>query len=258
MIGLKIVKWFLICLNTCVSLKGPGLDSNMRHCSSPTGSLEGRLKVEEDGKEAADVTTLTWQIGLGETLCYRFQSESSGLAGTVEVTYKSLKSIYSIMDSYQFPLVTSAVSCLCDCPGGSSQCDSQTDLCGHNSTNCVTYYNPSARSRGCFLHFLHISAALCCQIQVQQHPHHLTLSFFSCQYYHCSTLSQVVPASRERYRAVHLAVPSSMAQFQTVYKNEEGEVVDTRTYNIDLNSGNHALCYITRKVPYRGQLFSLR
>ena len=48
---------------------------------------------------------------------------------------------------------------------------------------------------------------------------------------------QVSPSSRERYRAVHLGVPVIMAEFKTVYKNEVGEVVDTRTYSMDLNSG---------------------
>ena len=95
----------------------------------------------------------------------RFKSETSGLVGTVEVTYVSLKSIYSIMDSYQFPLVHSSVQCLCDCPGGSSQCDPQTNMCG-NKTNCANYYNPSVQSDGCFFKFLQLSAAMCCSIQV--------------------------------------------------------------------------------------------
>ena len=79
----------------------------------------------------------------------------------------SLKSIYSILDSYQFPLVASSVQCLCDCPGGSSQCDSQTNMCG-NTTNCATYFNPSVRSDGCFFKFLQLSAAMCCSIKVSQ------------------------------------------------------------------------------------------
>ena len=153
----------LLCLKSVLSI---ALDTvPTRHCSSPTGSLDGRIVVEEDGEEAADMTTLTWQIGLGETLCYRFKSETSKLAGMVEVTYMSLKTIYSIMDSYKFPLVSSTVSCLCDCPGGASQCDSHTNLCGNN-TQCVTYYNPSVQSQGCALHFLQLSASLCCSIQV--------------------------------------------------------------------------------------------
>ena len=47
------------------------------------------------------------------------------------------------------------------------------------------------------------------------------------------------PASREMFRAVRLGVPSVLAQFETVLKNEDGEVVDTRMFNIDLNSGMH-------------------
>ena len=165
MLEVRLLLWLIHGLNSVISSSLDPIPT--RHCSSPTGSLDGRIVVEEDGEEAEDLTTLTWQIGLGETLCYKFKSETSSLAGTVEVTYVSLKSIYSIMDSYQFPLVSSSVSCLCDCPGGASQCDSGTDLCG-NTTQCVTYYNPSVRSHGCLLHFLHISAAMCCQIQVNK------------------------------------------------------------------------------------------
>ena len=190
--------------------------------------MDGRIVVEEDGGEAADVTTLTWQIGLGETLCYRFKSETSSLVGTVEVTYMSLKSIYSMLDSYQFPLVHSSVQCLCDCPGGHSQCDSQTNMCA-NISNCASYYNPSVRSSGCFFNFLHLSAAMCCSIQVKQ----LALPC----HFHLLSHIQVQPSSRELFRAVRLGVPSVLAQFETVLKNEKGEVVDTRMFNIDLNSG---------------------
>ena len=42
-----------------------------RHCSSPSGSVDGRIVVEEDGGEILDMTTLTWQVALGSTLCYR-------------------------------------------------------------------------------------------------------------------------------------------------------------------------------------------
>jgi len=183
----------------------------VRHCSSPSGSVDGRILVEEEGGGTQDFTTITWQIGLGETLCYRFKSETGSLSGTVEVTYVSLKSVYSIQDSYKFPLALSTISCLCDCPGGASQCSSTTDLCG-NATNCANYYSPSVPATGCFFSFLKLSAALCCSVQV-------------------------VPAGSEKYRAVQLGVPSVLAQFNTVYKDEQGEVVDTRQYSIDLNSG---------------------
>ena len=100
--GNKMLFFFLLlkCWLLCGTRYPPVTRS--RHCSSPTGSMDGRIVVEEDGGEAADLTTLTWQIGLGETLCYRFKSETSSLVGKVEVTYVSLKSIYSILDSYHF------------------------------------------------------------------------------------------------------------------------------------------------------------
>ena len=93
------------------------------------------------------------------------------MGGTVEVTYVSLKSIYSIMDTYKFPLVRSDIKCSCDCPGGASHCDSGADLCG-NKTNCANYYNPSVQSTGCFLQWLQLSAAMCCQIKVK----HITIN----------------------------------------------------------------------------------
>ena len=76
--------------------------------------MDGRIVVEDDGGQLSDMTTVSWNIGLGETLCYRFRSETSDSEGTVEVSYVSLKSIYSIMDTYKFPLVRSSVQCVCD------------------------------------------------------------------------------------------------------------------------------------------------
>ncbi|CAB4064408.1 unnamed protein product [Lepeophtheirus salmonis] len=71
--------------------------------------------------EISDFTTLQWQIRLGETVCYRFKSETpSGLKGYIEVTYESIRSIYSISNHYFFRLAKSNVQCYCDCPGGSN------------------------------------------------------------------------------------------------------------------------------------------
>ena len=39
------------------------------------------------------------------------------------------------------------------------------------------------------------------------------------------------------YRAVHLSVPNVIAQFKTVYRDSEGMMIDSRTYNVDLNTG---------------------
>ncbi len=36
--------------------------------------IKGRIVVEEDGGTLTDMTVLSWQIGLGETLCYRYKS----------------------------------------------------------------------------------------------------------------------------------------------------------------------------------------
>ena len=56
--------------------------------------------------------------------CHRFRSEDPDrpVSGHVEVTYTSLKSVYSILDTYSFPLVRSRVQCTCDCPGGAAHC----------------------------------------------------------------------------------------------------------------------------------------
>ena len=39
------------------------------------------------------------------------------------------------------------------------------------------------------------------------------------------------------YRAVHLSVPNVIAQFKTVYRDSDGMMIDSRTYNVDLNTG---------------------
>ena len=101
--------------------------------------MDGKVVVEEEDGRLSHFTTITWQLGLGETLCYKFKSESSGQSGTVEVSFLSLRSVYSIMDTYTFPLVRSSVHCLCDCPGGASHCQPGSELCGNNS-NCATFY----------------------------------------------------------------------------------------------------------------------
>ena len=61
-----------------------------------------------------------------------------------------------------------------------------------------------------------------------QHQHHLI--------HHIST-PKVSPISSRMYRAVHLSVPSVVAQFKTVYRDSAGLIIDSRTYNVDLNSG---------------------
>ena len=140
------------------------------------------------------------------------------MAGMVEVTFLSLKSVYSILDRYRFPLVRSEVSCLCDCPGGAAHCHPGLDLCQNqvvkiflrwkyfmkifSQTNCANYYNPSVQSSGCFLHWLQLSAAVCCAIRVVPYN-----------------------TNNNLYQAVRLGNPSVQAQLRTVLRNQSGEVV---------------------------------
>ena len=51
---------------------GAEVVSNMRHCSPPTGSVDGSVVVEDSEGGIADLTTITWKIPLGSTLCYKY------------------------------------------------------------------------------------------------------------------------------------------------------------------------------------------
>ena len=46
------------------------------HCSPPAGSVDGHIVVEDAGGGLADLTTLSWQVALGSTLCYRSAGHS--------------------------------------------------------------------------------------------------------------------------------------------------------------------------------------
>ena len=47
-------------------------DARGQHCSPPSGSVDGGIVVEDGGGGVADITTITWQVALGSTLCYRY------------------------------------------------------------------------------------------------------------------------------------------------------------------------------------------
>jgi len=199
--------------------------SHVPHCSPPVGTTDGRISVEHKDGQWSQLTSVRWHLGLDTTLCYKFNGDH-GEGGTVEVTYVSLKSVYSVMDTYKFPLVQSSVSCLCDCPGGASHCQSGHNMC-KNTTNCHTYYNPSVQSQGCFLHWMKLSSALCCQIKVSALP------------------GQV-------FRAVRLGVPSLMATFKTVMRDRSGVVVDRRMFSVDLNTGAAIDWYVSIVISSGG------
>ena len=74
---------------------------------------------------------------------------------------------------------------------------------------------------------------------------------------------QIVPQNDRRLRAIELSVPTVIATFQVKHRNSDGIIVDSRVYNIDLNSGTYLLLLTaiihttvhsvsrTRIVPYR-------
>ena len=42
--------------------------------------------------------------------------------------------MYPVVDSYRFPLVSSRVECVCDCPGGAARCGHRGhDMCGNTT-----------------------------------------------------------------------------------------------------------------------------
>ena len=48
---------------------------------------------------------------------------------------------------------------------------------------------------------------------------------------------QIIPQNNRRLRAIELSVPNVIATFQVKHRNPDGIIVDSRVYNIDLNSG---------------------
>ena len=119
-------------------------------CHSPVISVKTQERGGLYNHHRFPLFTFQWQIGLGDTLCYRFRSSGSsngesrgqtplersapeekpssrGLRGSIQVTFKSLKSVYSVVNSYYFKLARSNVNCVCDCPGGGNACNTYTD-----------------------------------------------------------------------------------------------------------------------------------
>ena len=49
--------------------------------------------------------------------------------------------MYPVVDSYRFPLASSRVECVCDCPGGAARCGHRGhDMCG-NTTQVTGCYD---------------------------------------------------------------------------------------------------------------------
>ena len=55
--------------------------------------------------------------------------------------------MYPVVDSYRFPLVSSRVECVCDCPGGAARCGHRGhDMCGNTTQVTGTTQTP----KGCY------------------------------------------------------------------------------------------------------------
>ena len=63
---------------------------------------------------------------------------------------------------------------------------------------------------------------------------------------------QAQPSSQGLFRAIRLGVPSVLAQFETILRDNTGEVVDSRIFNIDLNSGAAIDWYLSLQVSTPG------
>ena len=70
-------------METKVGTQMTGHQRQRQHCSPPTGSVDGRIVVEDGGGGIADLTTLTWQVALGSTLCYRSVMIAISILGTL-------------------------------------------------------------------------------------------------------------------------------------------------------------------------------
>ena len=108
-------------------------------CTHPSGTLTGEIELESrDGsQDKVTRTVISSNIALDETLCYKItynftkrdgRQETKRVLYTLE--YDNLKHVYNYKNSYEFAIPSTDMTCWCDCPGGSNQCDSDTNSCG--------------------------------------------------------------------------------------------------------------------------------
>ncbi len=107
-------------------------------CTHPLGTLTGEIELEPvAGGDKVRRTVINSNIALEETLCYKIKYNFTSPAGRVEertvlytLEYDNLKHVYNYKNAYDFAIPMTDMTCWCDCPGGSNQCDSDTDSCG--------------------------------------------------------------------------------------------------------------------------------
>ena len=108
-------------------------------CTHPSGTLTGEIELESrDGSgDKVTRTVISSNIALEETLCYKITYNFTTRDGRKKekkvlytLEYDNLKHVYNYKNQYDFAIPTTDMTCWCDCPGGSNQCDSDTDSCG--------------------------------------------------------------------------------------------------------------------------------
>ena len=60
---------------------------------------------------------------------------------------------------------------------------------------------------------------------------------------------------KNKFRAIQLSVPTAIAHFRVVHRNADGNLIDTRDYNIDLNSGRQSFSKVWLKVVAKNLVY---
>ena len=121
-----------------ILLKSPfekAWNTELKNCIFLLRLLAPSWVMEQYRHNCVMFISLQWQIGLGETLCYRFRPSTPGggsgsslvKGSTIQVSFLNIRHIYPIANSYHFKLARVQPRCNCDCPGGSNFCNSKTD-----------------------------------------------------------------------------------------------------------------------------------
>eukprot|EP00116_Pleurobrachia_bachei_P002964 sb/3463226/ len=155
---------------SCLICSFPG------RCSHPSGTMQGEIELDnQSGSDPITRTVISSSIALQETLCYRILNEYTDHTGRTKtrellytLDYDSLKHVYNYKNQYNFKIPQTKISCWCDCPGGSNQCDSNTDSCGlynHGSNGCVNWYADGQTLDGCI--WVTGAGQTCCSVNIE-------------------------------------------------------------------------------------------
>ncbi|KAL5246852.1 hypothetical protein ACHWQZ_G018899 [Mnemiopsis leidyi] len=210
-------------------------------CTHPSGTLTGEIDIESrDGSgEKVTRTVISSNIALEETLCYKIKYNLTTPDGRKQekevlytLEYDNLKHVYNYKNQYDFAIPATDMTCWCDCPGGSNQCDSDTDSCGNygkNPDTCVNWYEDGQTLDGCV--WITGSGQSCCSLNIERF-------------------------SADTYRAVEISSPISRAQLRlnviSLSSNPSQILVKDKVYNVDLDTGTTADELVTMNIATSG------